>query len=226
MSASDLLPQLRFGPYVTPVCVVGAVVECEVRGLVTVVGLSKGPIAWPLGDRDGRTELVVFKGLARAVRQESPSAVAAAWGVKLETAEAWQHACRRPRLRRKQTISSPPIPWKKDEDELVARASLAEAARLTGRTMTAVRKRRRILGLPDGRIAAVRAAKADTLERRIADARLRLRASIERLVTSHTTIAETCRMAKRNVAYWKSLSSPPPAVRPLGSRDSTASNLS
>jgi len=207
MTDKSPLSQLRFGPYVTPVCVVEAVVECEVRGMVTVVGLSKGPIAWPLGERDGRVEPVVFKGLARAVRQETSAAVAAAWGVKQETAEAWQIACRRPRLRRKQTLSSPPIPWKKAEDELLARSSLAEAARLTGRTLTAVRKRRRILGLPDGRVAAVRAAKVETLEQQVALARLRLRASMEKLLTSHAVISETCRMAKHKLAYWKSIES-------------------
>jgi len=207
MTDKTPVSQLRFGPYVTPVCVVGAVVECEIRGLVTVVALSKGPIAWPLGERDGHTEAVVFKGLARAVRQETPAAVAAAWGVKLEMAEAWQIACHRPRLRRKQTVSSPPIPWKKGEDELLARVSLAEAARLTGRTLTAVRKRRRILGLPDGRVAAVRASKAETLEQQAAVARLRLRASMEKLLTSHAAINETCRKVKHNLAFWKSLES-------------------
>src|SRR5437764_11770899 len=106
MIAKDSNLQLRFGPYVTPVCVVGAVIECEVRGLVTITRLSDGPMPWPVGEREGREELVVFKGLARAVRQESPSAVSAAWGVRIETAEECQAACRRPRRRRKPTPSS------------------------------------------------------------------------------------------------------------------------
>src|SRR6266699_2227777 len=101
MSAQESISQLRFGPYVTPVCVVGAVVECEVRGLVTVVRASDGSIAWPVGERDGREELIVFKGLARAIRVESAEAVAAAWGVSVHAAEQWHAACRRPRLRKK-----------------------------------------------------------------------------------------------------------------------------
>jgi hypothetical protein len=203
MSADDAILHLRFGPYVTPVCIVGAVVECEVRGLVTVAGLSDGAIAWPVGEREGREELVVFKGLARAVRQESPEAVARAWGVSLQTARHWHSACNRPRLRRKQTLSSPPIPWKKAEDELLAHVSLAEAARLTGRTLTAVRKRRRILGLPDGRVAAQRAAKSDTLEQQAAAARLRMRCYMEELARSQAELNETCQRAKANLTFWQ-----------------------
>jgi hypothetical protein len=204
MSAGDSTSQLRFGPYVTPVCVVGAILECEVRGLVTIVGLSGGTIRWPLGERDGLEEPVVFKGLARALRQESPAAVAAAWGVSVETAARWQAACRRPRHRRKQTVSSPPIAWKKADDELLARVSLAEAACLTGRTITAVRKRRRILGLPDRRVAAQRAVKTQTVEQQVVAAQLRLRDSMDRIIKSHAAITETCRTAKARLAYWHS----------------------
>src|SRR5581483_7572172 len=155
------LAGLRFGPYITPVIAAGVIVECEVRGLVTVVGLSDGPIPWPLGERDGEKQLIVFKALARAVRQESPDAVAAAWGVDVDTVESWRATCKQPRYRKKQTISSPPIPWKREDDELIARLSLSEAARLTGRTLTAVRKRRRALGLPDGRMASQRAIRIE-----------------------------------------------------------------
>src|SRR3954453_23007456 len=126
MKAKDAITQLQFGPYVTPVCFAGAVVECEIRGLVTIVGLSAGPIPWPIGEKEGQTALVVFKGLARAVRQESPTAVAAAWGVALNVAQQWHAPCRLPRQRKKQTLSSPPIPWKTNEDALLQRVSLAE----------------------------------------------------------------------------------------------------
>lgn len=218
MSAGDPTPLLRFGPYVTPVCVVGAIVECEVRGLVTIVGLSGGTIRWPVGERDGVEEVVVFKGLARAVRQESPTVVAAAWDVSVETADRWRAACRHPRHRRKQTVSSPPIPWKAADDELLIRVSLAEAARLTGRTITAVRKRRRILGLPDGRVAAQRAVKTETVQQRAAAALVRLRASMDRIMRSHAEITETCRMAKARLAYWGSKAAQPPQAPPSGLR--------
>src|SRR5262245_30563142 len=136
----EQLANLRFGPYVTPVIAVGVVVDCEVRGLVTVVGLSDAPLRWPLGERDGHAQPVVFKALSRAIRQESPDAVAAAWGVEVETAKAWRVACQKPLQRKKQTVASPPIPWKREDDDLIARLSLSDAARLTGRTHTAVRK--------------------------------------------------------------------------------------
>jgi len=227
MSNNDPISQLHFGPYVTPVCFVGAVVECEARGLVTIVRLSDGPIAWPVGERDGREDLVVFKGLARAVRQESPEAVAEAWGISPQTARQWQATCSRPRLRRKQTLTSPPIPWKKSDDELLARASLAEAARLTGRTLTAVRKRRRILGLPDGRVAAQRAAKTDTLEQQAAAALVRMRTYMEELARSHAELNETYRVAKATLSFWQieAQRSARPRSRRLDD-DSRAANLS
>src|SRR5438445_13705481 len=106
MREKTSLQGLRFGPYVTPVAVPGSIVECEVRGLVHVVGLTGGPIPWPIGEREGIQELIVFKALARAVRQESPSTVAKAWGVDLATAEDWKLFCREPRKRKKQTLTS------------------------------------------------------------------------------------------------------------------------
>src|SRR5437773_9466818 len=79
------LPPFQFGPYLTPVISRGARVMCEVRGLVKVVGLSDGPIPWPIGERDRKQALLVYKGLARAVRCESPEIVAAAWGIGINT---------------------------------------------------------------------------------------------------------------------------------------------
>src|SRR5262245_65006866 len=106
MTTSEALRHLRFGPYVTPVVAAGVVVECEFRGLVQIVGMSTGPIPWPIGEREGERQLVVFKALARAVRHEDPRAVAAAWNVDLLVATAWKAACQRPRTRRKQTHGS------------------------------------------------------------------------------------------------------------------------
>src|SRR5688572_648874 len=111
----------QFGPYLTPVFAVGAVVECEVRGLVRVVRLSEGPIAWPIGERNGQQELVVYKALARAIRQETPEVVAACFGVPLAAARQWQAHCQGLRCRKKQTRTSLPHPWKREDDELLAR---------------------------------------------------------------------------------------------------------
>jgi hypothetical protein len=197
----EQLATLRFGPYLTPVIAVGTVVECEVRGLVTVVGLSDAPIPWPLGERDGERQPIVFKALARAVRQEAPTPLAAAWGVSTWTAFLWKAACRSPRQRKKQPVSSPLIPWKNEDDELIARLSLSEAARLTGRTLTAVRKRRRALGLPDGRKATERDARSDT-QQHVDEVRRELRAWTSELTHSVAELRETFRRAKATVAYW------------------------
>src|SRR5262245_21181251 len=202
----EILAALRFGPYLTPVVAPGVVVECEVRGLVTVVGLADSPLPWPLGERDGQQQPIVFKALARAIRQESPQAVAAAWGVDLAIVQTWQSACRHPRQRKKQTVSSPPIPWKHEDDDLITRLSLSEAARLTGRTLTAVRKRRRALGLPDGRRAAQRSARSNTQQQQqhVEKVRRELRSWTTELTHSVAQLRETFRKATATHAYWKS----------------------
>lgn len=203
------LANLRFGPYLTPVIAEGVIVECEIRGLVTVVGVSESPIPWPLGERDGERHPIVFKALARAVRQESPQVVAAAWGVSISTAEAWRAACNKPRLRKKQTVSSPPIPWTREDDELVARLSLSEAARVTGFTLTAIRKRRRALGLPDGRTIIERAIRNEKkLEEDAAAACRVLRDLTMELRGSLAELKETFRQAAATRDYWRSMSQP------------------
>jgi hypothetical protein len=201
----EALASLRYGPYLTPVVAVGVIVECEARGLVTVVGISDGPIPWPVGERDGQQQLIVFKALARAVRQESPRAVAAAWGVSMLAVEQWRQICRQPRRRKKQTLTTPPIPWKHEDDELIRRLTLAEAARFTGRTLTAVRKRRRALGLPDGRTAAQRAVrnKNDLTNHAAAISRTVRQRTIE-LEKSIAELDQTHRRVRVALAYWKS----------------------
>jgi hypothetical protein len=69
------------GKYKTPRFRLGQKVRCEVRGEVVVCGLSDGPIPWPVGRRGPNKGLVVYKGLAQAVRKESAVAVAHWWGV-------------------------------------------------------------------------------------------------------------------------------------------------
>ena len=75
--------KLRFGPYRTPRYRIGSTVVCEVLGEVVIVGTSDGRIPWPLarmkGQR-GRPSLVVYRGLAKAVRRESNIAIRHWWG--------------------------------------------------------------------------------------------------------------------------------------------------
>jgi hypothetical protein len=59
------------GRYQTPRFRYGRTVWCAVRGEVEVVGLHEAPILWPVGKRTRAKSLIVFKGLARAVRRES-----------------------------------------------------------------------------------------------------------------------------------------------------------
>jgi hypothetical protein len=87
-----LRQELRFGPYRIPRCRIGQQVECLIRGEVRVVGLSDAPKRWPIGEKDGRHELIVYRGLAEAVHLERQEAIAAHWGVPVETVAGWQRA--------------------------------------------------------------------------------------------------------------------------------------
>jgi hypothetical protein len=64
-----------------------------VRGEVVITGMTDAPIPWPVGKGGrGRHSLVVYKGLARAVRRESNQAVARSWGVDPQTVSKWRKA--------------------------------------------------------------------------------------------------------------------------------------
>jgi hypothetical protein len=79
----DTPPRL-LGNYATPAFQIGQRVECALRGEVEVVGLSAGPIPWPIGrvpPRGRQRFLIVFADLAEAVRRESAEAVLHWWGV-------------------------------------------------------------------------------------------------------------------------------------------------
>src|SRR5262245_40437741 len=87
-------PEL-LGSYATPAFEYGDVVSCARRGDVRIVGLSEAPIPWPIGQRlpKGRARaLVLYAGLAEAVRRESAEAVAHHWGVKVNTVWQWRKA--------------------------------------------------------------------------------------------------------------------------------------
>ena len=90
MHAADRFRLL--GNYRTPRFRYGKVVFCEVRGEVTVCGLSDGPIPWPVGKRGRAKSLVVCGELAEAVRRESNLAVAHWWGISPQTVSLWRKA--------------------------------------------------------------------------------------------------------------------------------------
>jgi hypothetical protein len=80
--------KLLFGPYATPRFRVGQTVHCEVRGKVTICSMSDALIPWLLCKVYRWLVPVVYKGLARAVRQESEQAVAQWLGIGLWS--VWQ----------------------------------------------------------------------------------------------------------------------------------------
>jgi hypothetical protein len=81
------------GTYRTPRFRIGPRVRCLVRGEVVITGMTEAPIPWPIakGGR-GRHSLVVYKGLARAVRRESNLAVCHWWGINPQTVSKWRKA--------------------------------------------------------------------------------------------------------------------------------------
>jgi hypothetical protein len=65
------------GTYTTPAFQYGDVVPCELYGEVTLAGLREAPIPWPVGKKQGQRvrALVLYAGLADAVRRESAAAI-------------------------------------------------------------------------------------------------------------------------------------------------------
>jgi hypothetical protein len=84
------------GSYRTPRVRAGRVLSCEARDCdVRVCGYSDGRIPWPVGyprERGGPAGLVVFGGLAEAVRRESNLAVRHWFGVSGQTVSRWRKA--------------------------------------------------------------------------------------------------------------------------------------
>ncbi|HEY1377194.1 MAG TPA: hypothetical protein VGF55_10395 [Gemmataceae bacterium] len=77
--------RLLFGPRRAPRWRYGRVVMDEVRGEVTVVGMTAGRIPWPVGKRGRAKAPVVAAGLARALRADAAQAVAHWWGLSAHT---------------------------------------------------------------------------------------------------------------------------------------------
>lgn len=97
MTDSDRF-KLHFGPYPTPKFQYGQRVWDEVRGWVTIVGLSDDLIPWPIGKLNRAKSLVVYEGLAEAVRRESSLAIRHWWGVGAWSVWKWRNALEVPRL--------------------------------------------------------------------------------------------------------------------------------
>src|SRR5262249_40839833 len=76
--------RLLFGPHPTPAIAYGDAVTCEVSGDLVVCGLTDAPTPWPTGKKREKgsraRSIVVYAGLAEAVRRESSQAVARWWG--------------------------------------------------------------------------------------------------------------------------------------------------
>ncbi|HEY1380130.1 MAG TPA: hypothetical protein VGF55_25225 [Gemmataceae bacterium] len=89
--------RLLFGPYRAPRWRYGRVVMDEVRGEVTVVGMTAGRIPWPVGKRGRAKAPVVATSLARALRAEAAQAVAYWWGLSTHTVCLYRSALGVPR---------------------------------------------------------------------------------------------------------------------------------
>jgi hypothetical protein len=211
--------------YRTPSFHYGQRVECLARGEVTIVGITAAPVPWPIGKTYRARSLVLYRDLARAVRQEANQDVARLFGVTGQTVTKWRKAlgvpannrgtlrrrvaagkrndkalramhakardpvrrakiaaARRGKARPRKVIEAlrranlgrklsaeqrakisaahkrrgtrPPKAgrsWKAGEDRLLAKLPPTDAARRTGRTLTAVYMRRAALGINNGR---------------------------------------------------------------------------
>jgi len=138
--------ELKHGPYQSPpVVVVGSYLTCEVRGVVKVVGISDSRIPWPIGERDGKRQLIVYRSLARAALVESASEVAKYWGITAAQVKAWKSKLVAKQRKGKLAWQwyDTGRPWTKAEDALLAKKLTNEqVAKRTGRTVISVRTRR------------------------------------------------------------------------------------
>ncbi len=84
--------KLVHGPYAAPLSRIGEQLFCEVRGWVTVRGMSDGKIQWPMTRVRGNWTFILCRDLARVVRQEAAIAVCHWWGVTNQTVTKWRAA--------------------------------------------------------------------------------------------------------------------------------------
>ena len=84
--------RLHCGRYKTPRFRIGQTVIDAIRGEVTIVGITDGRIPWPIGKTKRAKTLVMFRGLAKALRNESNTAICHWWGVTDQTVTKWRNA--------------------------------------------------------------------------------------------------------------------------------------
>jgi hypothetical protein len=79
------------GTYKTPRVRIGTRLTCEACDVI-VVGYSDGRIPWPIGrgPRQASKALIVYGGLADAIRRESNQAVCYWFGVSAQTVGKWR----------------------------------------------------------------------------------------------------------------------------------------
>src|ERR1044072_2773873 len=140
----------KFVPYRTPANVrPGTYLTCEVRGVVKVVGLSAAKIPWPVGERGRKQALIVYRSLARAIRSESPEAVAELFGVTIQQVASWKRRLPksdRPVPRKSEKCKSrfkpvAPRPWSPQETAMLGTVPIDEIAARTGRTLGSVKRK-------------------------------------------------------------------------------------
>lgn len=86
--------KLLHGPYRMPRCRIGSKLRCKVRGLVTVVGFSRGPVPWPMTHSgkpaSGRPVFILCGDLLKAIRRESSKAIQQWLGVGPIVVARWR----------------------------------------------------------------------------------------------------------------------------------------
>ncbi len=130
-SCADL--HLLCGPYQAPALQAGDRAYCQYRGYEVVVSRwTEAPLPWPLGRawQRGKPSPVVDGELIRAIRSESPLALRHWLGVSASLVQSWRLRMGVPKLLRRW------LPW---EVALLGAMPDLEVARLTGRTLNAVR---------------------------------------------------------------------------------------
>jgi hypothetical protein len=148
--------------YVTLVIVKGVIVHCEINGLVKIVGQSDGPIPWPLSAHG----LIIYKGLATAIRIDSPDAVARAWGVSGATVWAWKRTIGdKPKVNLRVQRGRTQRKWTAGEDKIIRDCHPGEAARRLKLSYWGVWKRRKRLGLTAVRTGRPTVRAGITIER-------------------------------------------------------------
>jgi hypothetical protein len=147
------------GPYHLPRCRVGGKLFCELRGWVTVGGMTAAPVPWPYAKARGAHSLILTRDLVAAVRTEAEIVVCHLFGVSSNTVWKWRKALGVPHATpgtselkaaskrgvRRQTGRV--RAWTAYTDDLVRTLPPKAAAKRLRRSMAAVYARRQLLGV-------------------------------------------------------------------------------